>query len=532
VRQPNWTRILTILLVVLAAYALLYLTASVLFRFTQAILLFVLGAIVAYILTPLVNRLESAFRARWLAILLSYCLLAAGLFAIGVLLFTPFVQQSQSLVDNLRNPSSASLRTITTLQNDARTVHQDLLANKASVEQNLRLLTGQAQLLNADVDRLQRDITNVRHGTITGQTKTHYVKRGTNGRLPPNPSPQTQVPTSYIDPLATQAHTLLTSWSAASSDPSNVNVAQYDAAITNSEKLATGSQHMFHVMSTTPIALIRAQTWLDQHGIKNFNVEEKFGQAASQISNQGTDVLTNVITIVQATANILLNVALILIIAFYFLLDAGRLIRSGIDLIPGRYREQAWFFIQSLDQVLGGYIRGQLFLSALAGVLGGGGAALLGVPYPLLIGIMTFLLQNIPVIGPMVAFLPAALISLFFTPPLTTVILVAWFIIFQQVVTNVIGPRINSMAVGIHPLEAMLAVLVGYPLGGLLGAFLAVPLAGIIHIVIRSLYAYFALGHSLPTAEVPASMEDELNEAPQRTAAAMPSRETGRAVGK
>jgi predicted PurR-regulated permease PerM len=530
VRQPNWTRILTILLVVLAAYALIFLTASVLFRFTQAILLFVMGAIVAYILTPLVNRLETAFRARWLAILLSYSLLAAGLFAIGVLLFTPFVQQSQSLVDNLRNPSAASLRTISTLQDDARSIHNDLTANKGIVASTTQLQSDQANLLNREIGRLQGDVANVRHGTISGQTKTHYVRtRKSGARLPPNPPPQTEVPSSYIDPLATRATLLQNDWNSAARDPQHINISQYQAAISQAAKLTSATRHMFHVMSTTPIALIRSQTWLDQHGIK-INVQDKFGQAASQVSNQGTDVLNNIITIVTATANILLNVALILIIAFYFLLDAGRLIRSGIDLTPHRFREQVWFFIESLDQVLGGYIRGQLFLSALAGVLGGGGAAALGVPYPLLIGIMTFLLQTIPVIGPMVAVVPAALISLFFMPPLTTVALVVWFLIFQQIVTNVIGPRINSMAVGIHPLEAILAVLVGYPLGGLLGAFLAVPLAGIVHIVVRSLYAYFALGHSLPTAVVPASVDEPADEPPRP--AVMPGREGGRAVGE
>jgi predicted PurR-regulated permease PerM len=105
----------------------------------------------------------------------------------------------------------------------------------------------------------------------------------------------------------------------------------------------------------------------------------------------------------------------------------------------------------------------------------------------------------------MVALVPAVLISLFFMPFVTTVLLAAWFMVFQQLVTNVLGPRVNSMAVGIHPLEAILAVLVGYPLGGFLGAFLAVPVAGIIHIVVRELYAYFVLGRSLPTAVAPAT---------------------------
>jgi predicted PurR-regulated permease PerM len=130
----------------------------------------------------------------------------------------------------------------------------------------------------------------------------------------------------------------------------------------------------------------------------------------------------------------------------------------------------------------------------------------------------------------MVAVVPAALISRFFTPPLTTAALVVWFIIYQQIVTNVIGPHVNGMSVGIHPLEALLAVLVGYPLGGFLGAFLAVPLAGIVHIIIREFYGFFAYGHELPTAEVPVDDEpSERDGAPRPTVLKGP--EGGRAVG-
>jgi predicted PurR-regulated permease PerM len=532
VRQLNWTRILTILLVVLASYAVLFVTASILFRFTQAILLFVMGAMVAYILTPIVNRLELAVRARWLAILISYALLAIGLVAIAVLLFTPFVQQSQSLVDNLRNPSSASLKTITLLEKDSGKFHHDLKASRPIVLATLRLPPGELDTTRTEIRRLRHDIANVRNGTLSGLARTQHIKKGQSGtRIPPSPPAQTAVPPSYVDPLMTQVEDLQLAFKLATQDPKQIDTAEYDVAIQHASKLTSGAKHMYHVMSTNPIALIRSQTWLDEHGIK-INVQEKFGQAASQVSNQGTDVLNNVITIVTETANILLNVALILIIAFYFLNDAGRLVGGGVRLIPSRYREQMWFFISSLDKVVGGYIRGQLFLSGLAGALGGAGAAALGVPYPLLIGIMTFLLESIPVIGPMIAVVPAAMISLFFTPPLTTAGLVIWFLVFQQIVTNVLGPRINSLAVGIHPLEAILAVLVGYPLGGFLGAFLAVPVAGIIHIVVREFYAYFALGQSLPTATVPPTTDlPEEETAPPRPTV-VKGRESSRAVGE
>ncbi|MCA1597336.1 MAG: AI-2E family transporter, partial [Chloroflexi bacterium] len=184
-------------------------------------------------------------------------------------------------------------------------------------------------------------------------------------------------------------------------------------------------------------------------------------------------------------------------------------------------REQVSFFMLQLDKVLGGYIRGQLFLSALAGVLGGAGAAALGVPYPLLIGIMTFLLESVPVMGPVVAFIPPVAIALVFTTPITTLLLFIWFTVFQQVVTNFLGPKIMGTAVGIHPLEAIGAVLVGYPLGGFIGAFLAIPVAGIVHILIRELYAYFALGRALPTAPVIAPAED-VEVAPGQDAPSVP----------
>jgi predicted PurR-regulated permease PerM len=531
VKQVNWTRVLTVLLVILAGYAILFVTASILLRFTQAILLFVTGAMVAYILSPLVNRLTVAFRARWVAILMSYVLLATSLFILAIFLFTPFIQQSQSFVDNLRNPSSASLGTITVLERHANATYLDLKGFEQTVKSSGALKAQDVQTLQNDVFRLDTDLTNVRNGTLSGAKRGQPYRKPAAGatRLPPNPSPQTRVPRSYTTPLQARVTDLIASFDTATSDPTTISAGEYHVAVQNARALSFGTQHMYHVMSTTPIALIRSQTWLDEHGIK-INVQEKFGQAASQFGNQGTNVLNNVITILTETANLLLNIALILIITFYFLLDSNRIIHGGVRLIPERHREQAWYFITSLDRVLGGYIRGQLFLAALAGLLGGAGAAALGVPYPLLIGIITMLLQLIPVIGPMVSMVPAALISLFFTPPLTTAALVVWFIIYQQIVTNVIGPHVNGMSVGIHPLEALLAVLVGYPLGGFLGAFLAVPVAGIIHIVIREFYGYFAYGHSLPTAVVPSDADLEERGPPTRPTV-VKGPEGGRAVG-
>lgn len=529
-KQPNWTRILTILLVILASWAVLYIAGSILLRFKQAFFLFVLGAITAYILTPLVNRLEAAFRLRWLAILLSYALIAVGLFALGVLLFTPFLQQAQSLVDNLHNPSSGSLRTIVQVEKDTSQVHRNIKAERQVVTVVGGLPQARITLTRAAIQKVQRDISDLKNGTVSGLSHTVSVpSQQTPGKVPPNPQPQTQVPPGYVAEITGSVNALASAYTTATQDPSNVDATLLARAGSDASKANTAAKNLYHIMSTTPILLIRSQTWLDQHNIR-VDLHSKFGDAASQISNQGSLLLNNAITILSETANTLLNITLILIISFYLLSDGGRILHQGVALVPSKYREQVWFFMTSLDKVLGGYIRGQLFLSVLAGILGGGGAAVLGVPYPLLIGIMTFLLETIPVIGPMVAVVPAVAISLFFNSIITTVLLTIWFLVFQQVVTNVIGPRIMGAAVGIHPLEALLAVLVGYPLGGFLGAFLAVPVAGIVHILVRELYAYFVLGRDLPVAAVPVeAVAEEEYDGP--TAQAATGRSTDPAAG-
>jgi predicted PurR-regulated permease PerM len=364
--------------------------------------------------------------------------------------------------------------------------------------------------VQSDISALQQELQNLQNGTVSGPSHTARQPSGGRGRQPPNPQPRTQVPPSYVATIALHLNRLIASYDRAIANRPVVDMPSFNQAVSEANQTAAAAAGVHHTMATTPILLLYAQRWLDQHNIK-IDLHSKFGQAGQQISNQGTNILDNAITILSETANTLLNTALILIISFYLLSDGGRLIRGGLALVPADYQEQVWFFMTSLDKVLGGYIRGQLFLSALAGVLGGGGAAILGVPYPLLIGIMTFVLESIPVIGPMVAVVPAVAISLFFMPLLTTGILLIWFLVFQQIVTNVLGPRIMGMAVGIHPLEAILAVLVGYPIGGLLGAFLAVPVMGIVHILVREAYAYVVLGRSLPTAPVPA---DEYEDVP------------------
>jgi hypothetical protein len=160
----------------------------------------------------------------------------------------------------------------------------------------------------------------------------------------------------------------------------------------------------------------------------------------------------------------------------------------ALRLLPATARER-WFFVEAtLNRVLGGYIRGQILVALTVGVAAGVGSALLGVQYPLVIGLLAFLFEFIPLVGPVLGMVPAVIIAFFQSPGLALWVIV-YFIVLQQVESNIIVPRVSGHAVGLHPLAVLLALLAGVELGGLGGALLAVPVAGVLYVIALALYS-------------------------------------------
>ena len=140
-----------------------------------------------------------------------------------------------------------------------------------------------------------------------------------------------------------------------------------------------------------------------------------------------------------------------------------------------------------MARVLGGYLRGQLVLALIIGVLAGVGCALLGLPYAVVIGVLAGLFELVPMFGPILSVIPAALVALFMPFP-TIIWVLLFFLVIQQVENNVLAPRISGHALGLHPLGAMFALLAGFQLAGLLEALFAVPLAGVLWVLLGAAY--------------------------------------------
>jgi predicted PurR-regulated permease PerM len=228
------------------------------------------------------------------------------------------------------------------------------------------------------------------------------------------------------------------------------------------------------------------QTTLGQYGIQA-DLDQLKAQAALAIERGGTDVLKNLVGTLAEVGGMILDIVLALVISLYLLVDGRRFGERSLAMIPPQHRGKALFVQDNVARVLGGYLRGQLTLAGIIGLVAGVGTALLGLPYAVVLGVLAGLFELVPMFGPILSVIPAVLVALFMPFP-TVVWVVLFFLAIQQVENNVLAPRISGHAVGLHPLGALFALLAGFQLAGLLGGLFAVPLAGVLWVLLGAAY--------------------------------------------
>ena len=228
------------------------------------------------------------------------------------------------------------------------------------------------------------------------------------------------------------------------------------------------------------------QTALGQYGIQA-DINSLKTRALTAIEQSGADVLTHLVGTLAELGGMILDFVLALVISLYLLVDGPRFRARSLALIPIQYRDNALFLQDNVSRVLGGYLRAQFLLALIVGVATGLGMAVLGLPYAVVLGVLAGLFELIPMFGPILSAVPAVLVAMFLPFP-TVIWVLLFFLVLQQVENNVLAPRISGHAVGLHPLGAMFALLAGFQLVGLLGGLFAVPVAGVVWVLITAGY--------------------------------------------
>jgi predicted PurR-regulated permease PerM len=206
-------------------------------------------------------------------------------------------------------------------------------------------------------------------------------------------------------------------------------------------------------------------------------------------TEQVANVATGVIGGVFGVFGTLFNLFLMVLISVYLLLERERITRALLGTIPETIRDQSLELFYAVEQSLVRYLRGQLLLCAIMGVLGGSIMFFTVGKYALPIGAWVAATEIIPVIGAFLGAVPAVAVALFVPGGgfFEALLVAGLFLVAQQVEGNVLVPRIQGGSVGVHPLWVLFATLAGTALFGLIGAVFAVPIVAIVAATLRYL---------------------------------------------
>ncbi|MDD5415606.1 MAG: AI-2E family transporter [Candidatus Daviesbacteria bacterium] len=201
----------------------------------------------------------------------------------------------------------------------------------------------------------------------------------------------------------------------------------------------------------------------------------------SVFSSELTSLSKNLFSITLSVFDNLLTIIFLLVITFYMLLEQDSLENRFSSLFKGK-EERIRRSIVKIEEKLGAWLRGQLILSLIIGVLSYIGLTILNIPYALPLAMVAGIMEVVPVIGPIVSALPAIFLALTITPVLSVGVAVM-FLLIQQLENHLIVPQVMKRAVGLNPLVVILAIAIGGRLLGIAGALLAVPMAVVVQII-------------------------------------------------
>ena len=224
---------------------------------------------------------------------------------------------------------------------------------------------------------------------------------------------------------------------------------------------------------------------------------------------------TGASAVIRGVAETVAVIGLAPVLALYLLIDLERFKKRSLQLTPPKSREEVAYVTGEVSTALGSFVRGQLVVALIVGILSSFGMWVIDLPFWLLIGLVAGFLNMIPFLGPFVGGALAALVALLAGNFWQAVWAVVIMIVVQQIDNHLITPMIQRTRVNLSPLVIVLALVIGGSLAGLLGVLIAVPVTAAARILVGHLWRTRGLGQSWQEAS---QAMIEVTEPPERLA--------------
>jgi predicted PurR-regulated permease PerM len=215
--------------------------------------------------------------------------------------------------------------------------------------------------------------------------------------------------------------------------------------------------------------------------IRKHNLQDQVGRISNQLQQRLKNIGGTAFATIQQIGSSIFSVLTVLVLTFMMLVEGPRWIRFARRLTPHKHHKLAERMGRDMYLVIKGYVNGQVTLAALAALLIAPAVIFFGVSYPAALVVIIFICGLIPMVGHTIGAFIITIVAAFHSLTSAFIIL-AYYILYQQVENYLIQPRIQANSTNMSPLLVFSSVIIGVSFGGLLGGLVAIPVAGCLRI--------------------------------------------------
>jgi len=217
--------------------------------------------------------------------------------------------------------------------------------------------------------------------------------------------------------------------------------------------------------------------------VQRYNLQDQVDSFSDDLGNRLQNVAGSASSVVASIGSSTFALLTVLALTFMMLVEGPHWVRVADRLIPKGKQERTRKLVRAMYKVVKGYVNGQVTLAALAAILILPVLFILDISYPIALLVIVFICGLIPMVGHTIGAVIVTAVALF-TSPVSAVIILAYYILYQQIENYLIQPKIQANSTDMSPLLVFTSVVIGVNFGGLLGGLVAIPIMGCIRIFI------------------------------------------------
>ncbi len=218
--------------------------------------------------------------------------------------------------------------------------------------------------------------------------------------------------------------------------------------------------------------------------VRRYDLDQRLEERQATIKDNLNRLGTQSVNILARVGNAVASTLTIIVLTILMLLSGPRMLQGGINILSPPRREHVRHVAADCAKAVTGYVAGNLLISIIAGTVAFLALWVIGVPFRTVLALWVAFADLIPLVGATLGAIPAVIVA-FLNSTTMGIWTVLFFVAYQQFENHILQVTIMSRTVALNPLVVLVSVLIGVELSGILGALLAIPLAGVVHVIGR-----------------------------------------------